>query len=166
MWKCWNSHGQRSTAIPAIFTFPTHTTMFKITAIHFTKSLRMCWPWSWGCVGGSACRADTTVFSHQGYFLLNSYDLYPKTRPLWVLPRIWGIFRVHLLPAIHSPNFNPIAAIGKKMSFYCFIGSLGTRIPIMATRKTFGADGCRTIFSSAISVASLGAPNNWHQATQ
>ena len=32
-------------------------------------------------------------------------------------PPIWGIVRVHLVPATHAPNFSPIAAIGKKLIF-------------------------------------------------
>ena len=31
----------------------------------------------------------------------------PSTPSLWVWPPIWGIVRVHLVPATHPPNFSP-----------------------------------------------------------
>ena len=40
----------------------------------------------------------------------------PPSTPLGLTP-IWGVVRVHLVPATHPPNFSPIAAIDKKLIF-------------------------------------------------
>ena len=53
---------------------------------------------------------------------------------------MWGIVRVHLVPAPHPPSFSPIGAIVKKLIFYRRF-QVGYNI---AKRKTRGADGFRT----------------------